>query len=45
MSTGIFSDSSVLGFVVIGIVAFLLGIAVTMFCFYLKKRKDKREDL
>lgn len=45
MSASIFSDSSVLGFIVIGIVAFLLGIAVTLFCMYLKKWKDEKEDL
>ena len=45
MSASIFSGSSVLGFIVIGIVAFLLGIAVTLFCKYLKKWKDEKEDL
>ena len=44
MSASIFSDSSVLGFIIIGIVAFLLGIAVTLFCMYLKKWKDEKED-
>ena len=45
MSASIFSGNSALGFIVIGIVAFLLGITVTVFCFYLKKWKDEREDL
>lgn len=45
MSASIFADSSVLGFVVIGIVAFLLGAAVTLFCMYLKNWKDEKEDL
>ena len=42
MSASIFSESSVLGYIVIGILAFLLGAAVTIFCFRLKKwQKDK----
>ena len=49
MSASIFSASSVLGYIVIGILAFLLGAAVTIFCFRLKKwkagteRKDQKE--
>ncbi len=39
----IFSDSSILGFLVIGIVAFLLGITVTIFCFYLKKWGEEHD--
>ena len=42
MRASIFSESSALGYVVIGILAFLLGAAVTIFCFRLKKwQKDK----
>ena len=42
MSASIFSESSALGYIVIGILAFLLGAAVTIFCFRLKKwQKDK----
>ena len=37
-----FSNSSVLGFLVIGIVAFLLGITVTVFCFRLKQWEEKQ---
>ena len=33
----IFTDTAYLGYVVIGIVAFLLGAALTMFLFHLKK--------
>ena len=45
MSASIFGDSSVLGYIVIAIIAFLLGIAVTIFCFRLRKwleEKDKQ---
>ena len=47
LSASIFSDSSILGFLVIGIVDFLLGITVTIFCFRLKKWEEEqnREDL
>jgi uncharacterized membrane protein len=41
-NASIFSTSSVLGFLVIGIVAFLLGITVTVFCFRLKKWEEKQ---
>ena len=42
MSASIFSESSALGYIVIGVLAFLLGTAVTVFCFRLKKwQKDK----
>ena len=46
LNASIFSNSSILGFLVIGIVAFLLGITVTVFCFRLKKweEKQKREN-
>ena len=37
----IFTGSPVLGYIVIGVVAFLLGIAVTVFCFLMKKRHDR----
>lgn len=42
MSASIFSESSALGYIVIGVLAFLLGATVTIFCFRLKKwQKDK----
>ena len=41
MSASIFARSSMLGFLVIGIIAFLLGIAVTVFCFRLKKWQEE----
>ena len=46
-STGsIFADSGALGYIVIAIIAFLLGVALTMFCYRLREwqmRKDKEE--
>ena len=44
MRASIFSGGSALGFLVIGVLAFLLGIAVTVFCFYLHKREKDRGD-
>lgn len=47
VSTGsIFADSGALGYIVIAIIAFLLGTALTMFCYRLREwqmRKDKEE--
>ncbi|MBR3200710.1 MAG: DUF4179 domain-containing protein [Mogibacterium sp.] len=37
MNASIFTDSPMLGYIVIGILAFLLGTAVTVLCFRLKK--------
>lgn len=42
----IFADSGALGYIVIAIIAFLLGTALTMFCYRLREwqmRKDKEE--
>ena len=44
MSASIFSGSRLLECAVIGILAFLLGVSVTIFCFRLKKREQQRED-
>ncbi len=42
MSASVFSENTALGYIVIGALAFLLGSAVTIFCFRLKKwQKDK----
>ena len=44
MHASIFADSGVLGYIVIAIIAFLLGVALTMFCIRLREwqeRKDK----
>ena len=42
LNASIFSGSNMLGFIVIVILAFLLGITVTVFCFRLKKWMDKK---
>ena len=44
MSASIFSGSNALGFIVIGIVAFLLGAAFTLFCVRLKKWSDNKTE-
>ncbi|MBR6403671.1 MAG: hypothetical protein IKS48_09845 [Eubacterium sp.] len=43
MRASIFAGNSILGFIVIGIIAFLLGISVTMFCYSLKKWQEDRD--
>jgi len=43
MSASIFSDNNMLGFVVIGILSFGLGVAVTIFCFCLHKWQKNKE--
>ena len=42
MRGSIFSDTGSLGYLVIGIISFLLGISVTVFCFRLKKWRDRK---
>jgi len=37
MNASVFSESPVLGYIVIGIISFLLGTSVTVLCFRLKK--------
>ncbi len=44
MSASIFGSGSTLGLLAVGIVAFLLGITVTLFCQHLKKSLDGRKD-
>jgi len=39
----IFSENGALSFVVIGIISFLLGVSVSVFCFRLKKWRDDQE--
>ena len=44
MHASIFAGSGALGYIVIAIIAFLLGVALTMFCIRLREwqeRKDK----
>ena len=43
MEASIFSGSETLGYIVISILAFLLGITVTVFCFRLKKWMDEKD--
>ena len=43
MNASIFADSNVLGYIVIAILAFLLGVTVTVFCFRLKKWMDEKD--
>ena len=40
MRGSILSENGILGYIIIGIVAFILGISVTVFCFKLKKWRD-----
>ena len=39
MNASVFSGGSALGYIVIAILAFILGAAVTIFCYRLKKRQ------
>ena len=46
MHASIFGDSAALGYIVIAIITFLLGVTITIFCFRLRKwqeQKDKEE--
>ena len=40
MTASILTESSVLGFVVIGIMAFILGVLVTILCYRLKNQQE-----
>ena len=42
MNASVFSGSAAAGYVVIAVIAFLLGMFVTVFCFRLKKWKDEQ---
>ncbi len=44
MHASIFNGSGSLGYIVIAIVAFLLGMTVAIFCFRLKKWRDDKDD-
>ena len=41
MNASIFAQGEALGFVVVAILSFALGIAVTIFCFYLKRQRGE----
>lgn len=42
MNASIFSASGAMGYLVIAVIAFLLGVSVTLFCFKLKQWQDSR---
>lgn len=44
MRASIFTSSAALGYIIIGITAFILGAAVTILCFYLQKWQKERDD-
>ena len=41
MMASIFTNSTALGYIVVAVLAFLLGAAVTIFCFHLRKWKNE----
>ena len=43
MNASVFSDNPALGLIIIGILAFLLGISVTIFCFRLRRWQEESE--
>lgn len=43
MSGSIFANSAVLAYIVIAILAFVLGVAVTIFCYRLKKYQTEKD--
>ena len=43
MQASILADSGALGYAVVGIVAFLLGVAVTVFCMLLRNQREGEE--
>ena len=44
MSASIFNDSSALSYIVIGIAAFLLGVALTIFCYRIGKMQKETDE-
>ncbi len=43
MNASIFSGNNMLGYIVTGVLAFLLGASVTIFCYRLKKWEDEKD--
>ena len=43
MSASIFAESGALGYIVVALLAFLLGVCVTMFCLRLKKWREEND--
>ena len=44
MAASIFSGNAMLGYLVIGILAFILGVSVTVLCYRLREREEERHD-
>ena len=46
MAASIFGDSAVIGYIVIGLIAFLLGVCVTILCLRIRKfqQENKKEE-
>ena len=44
MQGSLLSGSGMLGYIVLAILAFLLGVFFTVFCYRLKRRQDRKED-
>ena len=44
MNASIFADSHVLGYIIIALLAFALGVSVTIFCYYLKRLNQQADD-
>ena len=43
-AASIFSDSAAVGYIIIGLLAFVLGVCVTVLCFKLRKFRKKDEE-
>lgn len=43
MHASIFGDSAVLGYIVVSIIAFLLGVVLTVFCFRLRRWQEDKD--
>ncbi len=44
MQASILADSGALGFAVVGIVAFMLGVAVTVLCLLMRRQRDGEDE-
>lgn len=45
MHASIFGDSAALGYIVVSVIAFLLGVVLTVFCFRLRKWQEDKDKL
>ena len=41
MNASTFASSDALGLIVVAVVAFILGVSVTVFCYYMRKSKER----